>query len=107
MKKTIMAVATAATIAALIPLSPGTALAEPPPSSCHSGFYYQNYRTWASCDSGSGYVRAVATCHTSSGSTKVRGPWRAVQPGIDGQSVATCADHSRKALAHDWEIKIY
>jgi hypothetical protein len=107
MKRMIMAVVTAAGIAALIPLMSGPALAEPPPEGCHSGFYYQNYKTWASCDKGSGYVRAVATCATGSGSTKVYGPWVVVQPGIDGQSVATCSDHSRKALGNAWDIKIY
>jgi hypothetical protein len=33
--------------------------------------------------------------------------WAVVQPGIEGQSVATCPDHNRKALAQGWEIKIY
>ncbi|MFB9892597.1 hypothetical protein ACFFOQ_22550 [Planobispora takensis] len=98
---------TAATVAALVPLAPGTALAEPVPSGCRSGFYYQNYKTWASCASGPGYVRAIATCPTSSGSTKVYGPWVWVQSGIAGQSVATCPNHSRKALAHSWGIKKY
>ncbi|GAA3157489.1 hypothetical protein GCM10010486_24470 [Nonomuraea roseoviolacea subsp. carminata] len=102
-----MAVMTAATVGILVPAAPGTASAEPVPSGCHSGWYYQNYKTWASCDRGSGYVRAVATCPTSSGSKKVYGPWRVVQPGIDGQSVAVCPDHNRKALAHDWDIKKY
>ncbi|MCA2227802.1 hypothetical protein [Nonomuraea aurantiaca] len=107
MKNGIMAVVMAATVAALIPVAPGTALAEPIPEGCHSGFYYQNYRTWASCDRGAGYVRAIATCPTSSGSTKVLGPWVVVQPGIDGQSVATCPNHNRKALAHGFDIKKY
>ncbi|MEV1243831.1 hypothetical protein ACIBO2_12975 [Nonomuraea sp. NPDC050022] len=102
MKKTIMTLMMAATVATVIPLAPSPALAEPPPTGCHSGIYYQNYKTWASCDRGSGYVRAVATCPTG----KVRGTWKVVSSAIEGQSVATCPG-KRKATGHDWEIKMY
>ena len=107
MRKMILAVVAAASLTAFIPVTAGPAQAEPVPSGCSSGWYYQNYKIWASCKGGSGYVRAVATCKTSSGSSKVYGPWVVVQSGIDGQSVATCSDHSRKALGHDYQIKKY
>ncbi|MEU8149231.1 hypothetical protein [Nonomuraea sp. NPDC048901] len=97
-----MTVIMAATVAAVIPLAPSPALAEPVPSGCHSGIYYQKYKTWASCDRGSGYVQAVATCPTG----KVRGPWVAVSSGIEGQSVATCPG-KRNATGHAWDIKKY
>ncbi|MEU7861347.1 hypothetical protein [Nonomuraea sp. NPDC049141] len=106
MKKTIMSLVVAAAAATVIPLAPGTALAEPVPSGCHSGIYYQPYKTWASCDRGSGYVQAIATCPSGSTTKKVKGPWRPVTGGTEGQSVAVCPG-KRNAVGHAWDIKKY
>ncbi|MET8867344.1 hypothetical protein ABZW11_30745 [Nonomuraea sp. NPDC004580] len=102
MRKMIMAVVTAAAITAVFPLAQGTAHADPVPSDCHSGIYYQKYKTWASCNSGSGYVRAVAKCPTGT----TYGPWVVVSSGVAGQSVATCSGN-RNATGHSYQIKKY
>ncbi|MGP3932507.1 hypothetical protein [Nonomuraea sp. KM88] len=94
--------ASAAAIA-VVSLTPGVAKADPPPTDCHHNFGWQDDYTWARCDKGSGYVRAIATCSNGSKKTTATGPWK----GIGVQSNAHCPTSHPKAVDHYFDIKTY
>lgn len=107
MKKMIFAAAVSAVAAMTIVITPGTASAEPWPTSCKSGIGYGARYAWARCTGGAGYVRAFATCSNGSAKTKVTGPWKWVVGGdpVNNVSNAYCPSTHKTAVGHSYDIK--
>ncbi|MGW4406497.1 hypothetical protein ACWEJ6_20885 [Nonomuraea sp. NPDC004702] len=95
--------ATMVAAAAAVSLAPSAASAEPLPSNCHSGIGYRSAYSWAYCTSGSGYVRAIATCSNGSSTSKAYGPWM----WVGSQSEAHCGGAYPTAVAGSYDIKAY
>lgn len=90
--------------AAAVGIAPGVAYADPPPSNCESGFVLNLEGTWATCKTGSGYVRAIAVCINQSGKTTTGlGAWAPVGK----HSYAYCPDSHTTLVDHTYRIKTY
>ncbi|WP_433475563.1 hypothetical protein ACQPZP_00165 [Spirillospora sp. CA-142024] len=103
MRKTILGTLVTVAAGALVSVTPTAAHAEPWPSDCKDDFRAPRVGTWARCDSGAGYVQAIAKCKKrdgTSGTKNAYGPWK----WIGSTSLSKCPT-GWIAVSHSHTVK--